>query len=230
MTRVVGSRANHQLGTGVESSSPTDGCRICPVILAVLVLVLVVPSLHAACPPTAEDDPVLVHNINRDPGTGAVRITFDSCPTHLYELRLLPAPTNTADAATTVLETLIGVDGSTLVTDATGPITAPRYYQIKRITFDGDEDNDSLANLDEFQRGLDINDPDSDADTLLDGWEVFWGLDPLDNTGDHGAPSTTSLSSVTKYFLSHLAIIFSPFFFHARRGRPRPETRPLSLS
>ena len=27
----------------------------------------------------------------------------------------------------------------------------------------------------------------ADADTLLDGWEVFWGLDPLDNTGDHGA-------------------------------------------
>jgi len=144
------------------------------------------PPCHAACPVPAEDEPVLVHSIDRDPGTDAVRITFDSCPDHLYELRLLPAPTNTADAATTVLETLIGNDTTTLVTDPAGPITQPRYYQVKRITFDGDADNDSLANLDEFQRGLNLNNPDSDADRLLDGWEVFWGLDPLDNTGDHG--------------------------------------------
>ncbi|MHA1583926.1 MAG: hypothetical protein ACTSWL_01605, partial [Promethearchaeota archaeon] len=48
---------------------------------------------------------------------------------------------------------------------------------------DDDEDNDSLGNLQEFQIGTDPLNPDSDGDTLDDGWEIMYGLNPL-NAGD----------------------------------------------
>ncbi len=50
-----------------------------------------------------------------------------------------------------------------------------------------DPDEDSLGNLDEFQRGLDLFDPDTDGDQLSDGDEVIEaGTDPLlfDTDGD----------------------------------------------
>ncbi len=50
-----------------------------------------------------------------------------------------------------------------------------------------DPDGDGLGNLDEFQRGLDLFDPDTDGDGLLDGEEVTeQGTDPLlfDTDGD----------------------------------------------
>jgi parallel beta-helix repeat protein len=48
-----------------------------------------------------------------------------------------------------------------------------------------DADNDGLNDFDEFQRGTDPNNPDSDYDGIPDGWEVLHGLDPLIN--DSGA-------------------------------------------
>lgn len=39
----------------------------------------------------------------------------------------------------------------------------------------------------EWQRGTNLNDNDSDADGLLDGWEMSYGLDPLSSEGDDGA-------------------------------------------
>ncbi len=44
---------------------------------------------------------------------------------------------------------------------------------------DEDWDNDGLTNLEEARAGADPNNPDSDGDGLLDGWEFEHGFDPL---------------------------------------------------
>ena len=45
----------------------------------------------------------------------------------------------------------------------------------------GDDDNDGLANLQEFYEGTNPIEDDSDEDGFLDGWEVLYGFDPNDN-------------------------------------------------
>ncbi|MFZ5724027.1 MAG: DUF6531 domain-containing protein [Pseudomonadota bacterium] len=62
-----------------------------------------------------------------------------------------------------------------------------------------DIDGDTLANLDEYQRGTGINDADTDDDGMGDGLEVFYGLDPKTNdaAGDpdgDGLPSGVELA------------------------------------
>lgn len=57
--------------------------------------------------------------------------------------------------------------------------------------FDFDHDgwidfNETFMNLEEFRNGTDPFEPDTDGDTMIDGWEVEYGLDPLhdDSNGD----------------------------------------------
>jgi hypothetical protein len=47
-----------------------------------------------------------------------------------------------------------------------------------------DADSDGLTNVEEIALGTDANNPDSDGDGLLDGFESNAGLDPLDNGGN----------------------------------------------
>ncbi len=49
-----------------------------------------------------------------------------------------------------------------------------------------DFDGDALSDLAEYQNGTNPTDTDSDDDDLPDWWEVTYGLDPLDDTGDNG--------------------------------------------
>ena len=46
--------------------------------------------------------------------------------------------------------------------------------------------NESFINLEEFNNGTDPFDPDTDGDQMPDGWEVYYGLNPLfnDSAGD----------------------------------------------
>ncbi len=46
-----------------------------------------------------------------------------------------------------------------------------------------DPDGDFLTNLEEFQNACIPNDPDSDDDSLIDGWEVRYGFNPRDVKG-----------------------------------------------
>jgi hypothetical protein len=50
-----------------------------------------------------------------------------------------------------------------------------------------DLDDDGLSNLDEWTLQTYPDNPDSDGDTLADGWEVVFGLNPRDNMGADGA-------------------------------------------
>ncbi|HEX9709437.1 MAG TPA: hypothetical protein VGB42_05665, partial [Candidatus Thermoplasmatota archaeon] len=50
-----------------------------------------------------------------------------------------------------------------------------------------DPDGDGLTNIEEFNRGTDPSNPDSDGGGTPDGWEVLNGLDPtyqLDDLAD----------------------------------------------
>jgi parallel beta-helix repeat protein len=60
--------------------------------------------------------------------------------------------------------------------------------------FDGDE----LADLEEYLNSTDPTDPDSDADTMPDGWEVTYGLDPLVNDAS-GDLDGDGVSNVDEY-------------------------------
>ena len=44
-------------------------------------------------------------------------------------------------------------------------------------------DDDHLTNLEEYRNGTDPQNPDTDGDTLWDGWEVRYGFNPLTPTG-----------------------------------------------
>ena len=46
---------------------------------------------------------------------------------------------------------------------------------------DGDADDDDLTNIDEYKYGTNPNNPDTDIDGYLDGYEVQHGADPLDS-------------------------------------------------
>lgn len=66
-----------------------------------------------------------------------------------------------------------------------------------------DSDGDGLSDYDEiFVHGTDPLDADSDGDGLPDGWEVQYGLDPLDATGVNGAngdPDGDGFSNAQEY-------------------------------
>jgi hypothetical protein len=48
-----------------------------------------------------------------------------------------------------------------------------------------DADGDGLSNMEEFLRGTDPSNPDSDAGGATDGWEVLYGLNPADRADDY---------------------------------------------
>jgi hypothetical protein len=53
---------------------------------------------------------------------------------------------------------------------------APATHSLRVLAGDGDGDGDRLSNADELRLGTDVDDPDTDADGLLDGFETGTGV------------------------------------------------------
>ena len=79
------------------------------------------------------------------------------------------------------------IDDNRVDTDKDG---IPDYYEVQKgflspsIPDDAseDEDEDGLTNLQEYLEGTDPASPDSDGDGMTDGWEVEYGLKPMDRS------------------------------------------------
>ncbi|MCK4389013.1 MAG: PKD domain-containing protein [Desulfobacterales bacterium] len=68
------------------------------------------------------------------------------------------------------------------------------------LSHDGtaDTDSDGLTDLNEFQNGTGPNDPDTDGDGILDGWEVSKGLQPLLNDASED-PDEDGYTNIGEY-------------------------------
>lgn len=86
-----------------------------------------------------------------------------------------------------------------------------------------DLDSDGLTNLDEYERGTGIDNPDSDSDGLQDGVEVADGLDPLDEDTD----DDNALDGSDPYpgFAIQMEVTGDPFILLEGSARVRAELR-----
>jgi hypothetical protein len=63
----------------------------------------------------------------------------------------------------------------------------------------GDPDSDGATNIVEFGQGTDPRDRDTDNDSLPDGWEIRYGLNPLSATTPNGRNDDPDMDSRTNY-------------------------------
>jgi len=108
---------------------------------------------------------------------GRVTLAWESCSDHLYELQtaeeLSPQTVWTARAL------MIGGDRVTSWTDTNAPAYAQRFYRVQRL-------NPSS---------------DSDGDGMPDGWELQYGLNPLDPGDAHADLDGDGYSNLQEYRL-----------------------------
>lgn len=92
---------------------------------------------------------------------------------------------------------------------AAGLDTEAKLDVIEAGRADEDPDNDSLINYEEFlgrdwtantNDWTDPNDPDTDDDEMPDGWEMSYGLNPLNPSDGFEDPDGDSLLNVSEFF------------------------------
>src|SRR6266545_2787671 len=64
------------------------------------------------------------------------------------------------------------------------PMSAEAFDPTDPLDGARDSDGDGLSNYQEFLRGTDPSNPDSDGGGASDGWEVSYGLDPSNRADD----------------------------------------------
>jgi len=115
-----------------------------------------------------------------DLGAGVYRLPMISIPDHTIF-------TLTLDSVTDASGNAVAPDSIRLNDDNGNDMADDQEADIGTDDPDGDMDADGLSNADELANGTDIQNPDTDGDGLPDGWEVGYGLDPLDSTDINGA-------------------------------------------
>jgi hypothetical protein len=134
----------------------------------------------------AQSGPAWLEAFDFNPWTGAITAT----PRFRIDASIEddpPSPTDVALSVDTLTErVLLALDGAVKVFDGRtgqqrGDVRSGRIVRPTGACFrtEGDRDRDGLADFRERQASTDPDDPDSDDDGLLDGFEVAAGLDPL---------------------------------------------------
>lgn len=155
----------------------------CDLIIAVLVVFLVLSGVvfqtGNACVVTNEASPFVVMSITGGPNS--VVIKFESCPDHVYQVET--AQELSTESVWTVQTVMIGQEQATTWEDTGAAGLAQRYWRVRRLSSDTDSDGDGMPNGWELQYGLNPLDP-GDAHTDLDGdgtrnlTEFLQGRDP----------------------------------------------------
>jgi hypothetical protein len=172
--------------------------NLAPTTLAAFFLLSCLSVRADPCVVTNETDAFAILTSARQTN-GRVTLSWESCNEHLYEVQTSQEPS--APNVWMARALMIGGDGSTSWTDTNAPSATHRFYRVQRLSFGGDEDGDGLSNFDEFNRGTDLRNPDTDGDGMPDGWEVQHGFNPLDPEDAHGDLDVDGYTNLQEYQL-----------------------------
>ncbi|MFW9805853.1 MAG: right-handed parallel beta-helix repeat-containing protein [Candidatus Thorarchaeota archaeon] len=117
-------------------------------------------------------------------GSGAIRENFSQLPDGFHTYKLVIYPSGILIDPPLQSESFLVVPELVFLKDLDHD-QMPDYWEasngLDTSVNDSrwDADSDHLVNLDEYFLGTDPQNPDSDADYIFDGWEVEYGLDPL---------------------------------------------------
>jgi hypothetical protein len=134
-------------------------------------------GIDSVCTITNEASPFSVLSITR--GTNGYTVTWQSCSDHIYEVLstdlLGPSTVYTGRTA------MVGLDGSTSWTDTTTTNINSRFYKIMRMSAGGDFDGDGIPDGWELQYGLNPLDPSDAAKSATADGLTYWDLWAMGN-------------------------------------------------
>ncbi|MFA6392312.1 MAG: hypothetical protein WCW66_06260 [Patescibacteria group bacterium] len=109
---------------------------------------------------------------------------------------VLPETQRTAEVGQTKVEMLMNLSNVNQPMEITAPESAMTITEVVGMFAPKDTDEDGLVDADEANYGTDINNPDSDGDSYLDGSEVDGGYNPL---GEGKLPVSIDLDTTSMY-------------------------------
>ena len=126
------------------------------------------------CPITDETAAFAMLTIRPATG-GGMMLTWESCTDHVYEVRA--AATVGGTLTGDLLTTVVGTAGSTSWIDTQAAAFPRRFYRVRRQYSSEDADGDGIPN----------------------GWELQYGLNPLDPGDAHTVQNADGVDNLTCY-------------------------------
>ena len=128
---------------------------------------------------------------------GSVTVAWDGCDDLIYQVQ--SSEGLSASNGWTPLALIFRSENPTTWTSSNTPAANARFYRVQGFTTYGDYDGDAFGNLDEFDSGTDLRNPDTDGDRLPDGWEFASGLNPLVATDAYTDSDSDGYTSLQEY-------------------------------